>query len=70
MTALLDDTLEKIAPDAEALECGDHVLHCRTIVRSGSSADAQLRIFAEENAADGHGDLDAVLRWIADASLP
>src|SRR4051812_47152865 len=38
MTALLDDTLEKIAPDAEALQCGDHVLHCRTIVRSGSSA--------------------------------
>ena len=70
MTELLDDTLEKIAPDAEALECGDHVLHCRTIVRSGSSADAQLRMFAQENGADEHGHLDAVLRWIAASSLP
>jgi hypothetical protein len=41
------------------------VLHCRRIVDGGSSADAQLRVFAPDNPADGPGGLNAVLRWIA-----
>jgi carboxylate-amine ligase len=68
MSETLDDILDKIAPDAEALGCGDDVLHCRRIVDGGSSADAQLRAFAPENPAEGPGGLDAVLRWIAQAT--
>jgi carboxylate-amine ligase len=61
---VLDEVLNTISSDAEALGCSDEILHCRTIASSGSSADEQLRIFAQENS------LDAVLRWIAKASIP
>jgi carboxylate-amine ligase len=60
---LLEATLDRIGPDVEALGCSDEVNHCRTIVRTGSSADSQLRVFAD-NGADS-GALDAVLRWVA-----
>lgn len=69
-TEMLEDILGEIISDAEALGCWEDVVHCRTIVRGGSSADAQLRAFAQENAANGHGGLYGVLRWIAQASLP
>jgi carboxylate-amine ligase len=69
MSETLEDVLEEIASDAEALGCGDDVLHCRRIVDGGSSADAQLRVFAPANPADGPGGLDAVLRWLAQATV-
>jgi carboxylate-amine ligase len=68
MSEMLEDALEEIAWDAEALGCGGDVLHCRRIVEGGSSADEQLRVFAPGNP-DGPGGLDAVLRWLAQATV-
>jgi glutamate---cysteine ligase / carboxylate-amine ligase len=68
LTEMLEDTLARVAPDAEALGCSDDVNHCRKIVIDGSSADAQLRVFTNGMSKDG-GALNPVLRWIADATI-
>jgi carboxylate-amine ligase len=70
MIEMLDDTLERVGADAEALGCLDEVSHCRKIVSEGSSADAQLRVFTAESAGPGGGPLDPVLRWIAATTIP
>src|SRR4051812_11537788 len=62
---VLEVTIERTGRDAEALGCLDDLNHCRKIVTEGSSADAQLRAFAEEDAAPLGARLDRVLRWIA-----
>jgi carboxylate-amine ligase len=69
MTEALEHTLDAVAPDAEAMGCSDDVVHCREIVRAGSSADAQLRIFMQGGIQDS-ARLTAVLDWIAGASIP
>jgi carboxylate-amine ligase len=65
MTELLEDTLERLGPDAEALGCLDDINHCRRIVSDGSSADAQLRVWAGENGSADASPLERVLGWIA-----
>jgi carboxylate-amine ligase len=60
---MLDDVVDIISSDADALRCWDDILHCRNIVSAGSSADEQLRAFAPKNPSNP-GGLDAVLRWI------
>jgi carboxylate-amine ligase len=62
---LLSGLIDQIAADAEALDCFEEVQHCRTIVARGSSADFQLRAFAESG-----GNILAVSRWIAAATAP
>jgi glutamate---cysteine ligase / carboxylate-amine ligase len=69
VTEVLEVTLDKIAADAEALGCLEDVNHCREIVREGSSADAQLSIFTQQNATTAAGSLDDVLRWIAATTI-
>jgi carboxylate-amine ligase len=69
MAEMLDGVLDEIASDAQALGCEDDMLHCRRIVDGGSSADAQLRVFAPDDPADGPGGLNAVLGWIAQATV-
>ena len=44
---LLDQILELAAIDAKALACCEQAEQCRAIILEGTSADAQLRIFAE-----------------------
>jgi carboxylate-amine ligase len=70
VSEMLDDILVKAREDAEMLECWDEVHHCREIISGGSSADRQLRVFEEAGQADDPGRLDAVLRWIADTTVP
>jgi carboxylate-amine ligase len=48
---MIDDLLALIAEDAVALECGTETQHARTIVRRGTSADTQLRIYTEARTA-------------------
>jgi glutamate---cysteine ligase / carboxylate-amine ligase len=69
VTQMLEETLATVGPDAEALECVDDVNHCRKIVQDGSSADAQLRIFAHQMTANGAGALNSVLRWVAETTI-
>lgn len=74
---MLERVLDDVAEDADALGCAAEICRCREIVRSGTSADAQLAVF-EANLtgdADAHHEeaqdaaLRAVTEWIAEATL-
>jgi len=68
------ETLERVicdtAADAEAFGCSAEINRCRSIVNSGTSADAQLAVFAahKQNGTPGAA-LRAVSDWIAAATL-
>ncbi|MBK1665067.1 carboxylate-amine ligase [Rhodospirillum rubrum] len=47
---LIEELLELVAPDAAVFGCQAEVLHARTILRRGTSAHNQLRVFAEAMA--------------------
>jgi glutamate---cysteine ligase / carboxylate-amine ligase len=66
---LLNHILELTATDAEALGCREQSEQCRAIVVEGTSADAQLRIFAEKECERENIALHNVTRWIRDATL-
>jgi carboxylate-amine ligase len=67
---LLDEVLDAVLPDAEALDCADEVLRCRSIVDSGTSADMQLAIFEAQAKNNGPARaLTAVTDWLAAATL-
>lgn len=67
---MLDEVLDDILPDADALGCLDEVLRCRRIVSDGTSADAQLAVFAAHAKDEGRGAaLAAVADWLVAATL-
>jgi carboxylate-amine ligase len=67
---LLDQLIEDIAPDAEALGCLGELRRCRTIAGAGTSADTQLAVFeAHSRGASPTRALQAVTDWIAAATL-
>jgi carboxylate-amine ligase len=68
-TDMLEDLLGQVAEDADALECSEEVGRCRTIVRNGTSADAQLRIFRAHENTDATRQLKAVMEWIAEQTV-
>lgn len=63
---LLDELLDLIAEDAEALGCTAEVEHARTIIQRGTSADSQISVFAKAKEAGGSDKeaLDAVVDWL------
>jgi len=67
------DTLERVlglvAADADALGCAEQVERCRFIVSEGTSADAQLRVFAENRHEGAEIALHKVSRWIQETTL-
>jgi len=66
---MLDGILELVAADAEALACAEQTDHCRAIISGGTSADTQLRIFAENQHDGAEIALREVARWIRDATI-
>jgi carboxylate-amine ligase len=68
---MLEQVLEDVERDAEALNCHREVNHCRSIVGGGTSADAQLAVFEEAQGRSDNRDraLRAVTDWIAEATL-
>jgi len=66
---MLDRVLGLVAGDARELGCAEHVQQCRSILVEGTSADAQLRIFTENQHEDAEIALQKVTRWIRDATL-
>ncbi|HEX5230780.1 MAG TPA: carboxylate-amine ligase [Bradyrhizobium sp.] len=58
-----------VGEDAEALGSASELEHLRTIVAEGTSADAQLRIFTENEHDGADIALQKVTRWIRDATL-
>ncbi len=69
VAATLDRIIDLVAVDAEALGCAEQVGNCRAIVVEGTSADAQLRIFTENQHEGAEIALHKVTRWIRDATL-
>lgn len=65
---MVEQVIEEVTPDALALGCLPEVEYCRQIVKTGTSADRQLAIFAPhlDNPVPG---LRAVIDWVAKATL-
>lgn len=67
---LVDQVVEDVAEDAEALGCIAELRRCRTIVESGTSADAQIAMYEKIGKTDGRGRaLAAVTEWLAATTL-
>jgi glutamate---cysteine ligase / carboxylate-amine ligase len=67
---MLERVIDETAPDAAALGCAAEISRCRAIAASGTSADAQLAVFASHREKDGRdAALRAVSEWIAAATL-
>jgi glutamate---cysteine ligase / carboxylate-amine ligase len=65
----LSRILQLVTADAEALGCAGELDHCRIIAAEGTSADAQLRVFTENEHEGADIALHKVTRWIRDATL-
>ncbi len=65
---MLEQAIEDTAADADALGCAEEIRRCRAIVSAGTSADAQLAVFAAHKE-DREEALRAVTEWIASATL-
>ena len=63
MDVLVDELLEMIAEDAEALDCADEVAHARAIVANGTSAHRQ-RAAWRAGGGRGAGDPEAGRRVV------
>jgi len=66
---MLNRVLDLIEADGEALNCTEQLEHCRSIIVEGTSADAQLRIFTENEHEGADIALHKVIRWVRDATL-
>jgi carboxylate-amine ligase len=66
---MLGRVLELATADAEALNCTEQVERCRAIILEGTSADAQMRIFTENQHEGAEIALHKVTQWIKDATL-
>ena len=70
---LLEELIEMVMPDAEALGCVAEVEHARTICERGSAADRQLAVYREalKDGATTDEALKAVVQaLIADTVAP
>ena len=70
---LLEELIEMVGPDAEALDCVAEVEHTRTICERGSSADHQLTVYRkalEEGATEGEALKAVVDALVADTIAP
>ncbi|MBT3330881.1 MAG: carboxylate-amine ligase [Rhodospirillaceae bacterium] len=63
---LLAEIMDMVAPDAEALGCGEDVRHAREILARGTSAQNQIRIFdaAIASGATREAALRDVVDWL------
>jgi carboxylate-amine ligase len=66
---MLDRVIEETAADAAALGCTAELQHCRDIVSTGTSADAQLALLEAQPPDDHERALRVVTDWIAEATL-
>ena len=62
-TALTEELITVLRPDAEALDCVEELEHARTIVHRGTSADLQLATYrsALEDGASEHEAMNAIV---------
>ena len=66
----VDQVVDETSADAEALGCLTEMQRCRTIVGSGTSADAQMAVFEKFGKTEGRARaLTAVTDWLAATTL-
>ena len=67
----LEEVIDMVQDEADAMGCAEDLVHCRKIVTSGSSADGQLTVWksALSLAETPHDALRAVKTWIAQETL-
>ncbi|MCP4966619.1 MAG: carboxylate-amine ligase [bacterium] len=63
---LVDEIINLVKKDAKRLDCEDELLHARTIVKRGTSADSQLDVYHKALAAGAgeHEALEKVVDWL------
>ena len=63
---LLDELIELVSEDAEALACSREVAHARTILKRGTSAHRQLAVYdeARQRSASDREALRAVVQFL------
>ena len=68
---LLEELIEMVLPEAEAYGCVDELLHARTILERGTSADLQRSVYQAKLAegADDKEALKAVVDWLVEATI-
>lgn len=68
---LVEELIELVAEDADALDCVDEVHHCRIIVQRGTSAERQLAVFdkAKERGDDDQTALKGVVDHLISETL-
>ena len=64
---LLEELIELVQPDAEALDCVAEIEHTRTICQRGTSADRQLAVYHE--ALEEGATEDEALKAVVDALI-
>ena len=67
----LDQVIDEVAGDAAALGCLNEVMTCKAIVVTGTSADAQLKVYQQacDTRADVKRSLAGVSQWLAQTTL-
>ena len=66
----VDQVVDETSADAEALGCLAELQRCRTIVGSGTSADAQMAVYEKFGKTEGRARaLSAVTDWLAATTL-
>jgi hypothetical protein len=66
---MLERVLRLIAVNPDAPACAEEMARCRTLAAEGTSADAQLRIFSENEHEGADIALYKVSQWIREATL-
>ena len=68
---LVDELIELVSPDAEALDCVDEIGHLRTICERGTSASHQLAVYqaAHDAGADNDEALAEVVQHLIEHTL-
>jgi len=68
---LLDELVEMVAPEMQIYGCVDELIHARTIVERGTSADQQRKTYqaAIDSGASVEDALKAVVDWMIEASV-
>lgn len=68
---LLDELLDMLCEDADALDCRDELQHLKTILTRGTSAHRQINIY-EQAKSQGHSSAEAgraVAKWLMQETL-
>lgn len=68
---LLEELIEMVMPEAETFDCVDELLHGRTILQRGTSADLQRSVHnaALEAGSSQEDALKAVVDWLVEATV-